>query len=48
MQWAWYVDGGMDGVPPERITAFDGDVELGVGVSLLWTPATRTATTPWC
>jgi hypothetical protein len=38
MQWAWYVDGGMDGVPGERITAFDGDVELGVGVSLLWTP----------
>lgn len=38
MQWAWYVDGGMDGVPPERVTAFDGDVELGVGVSLLWTP----------
>jgi hypothetical protein len=38
MQWAWYVDGGMDGVPPERVAAFDGDVELGVGVSLLWTP----------
>ncbi|WP_405512610.1 hypothetical protein [Streptomyces canus] len=38
MQWAWYVDGGMDGVPAERVTAFDGDVELGVGVSLLWTP----------
>ncbi len=38
LQWAWYVDGGMDGVPDERVTAFDGDVELGVGVSLLWTP----------
>ncbi|WP_336088004.1 hypothetical protein [Nocardia sp. SSK8] len=38
MQWAWYVDGGMDGVPRERLEIFDGDVELGVGVSLLWTP----------
>src|SRR5699024_10532840 len=38
MQWAWYVDGGMDGVPEDRLATFDGDVELGVGVSLLWTP----------
>ncbi len=38
MQWAWYVDDGMDGVPEERLEIFDGDVELGVGVSLLWTP----------
>ncbi|MFE3556191.1 hypothetical protein ACFXKW_15160 [Streptomyces sp. NPDC059193] len=38
MQWAWYVERGMDGVPTERLEAFDGDVELGVGVSLLWTP----------
>lgn len=38
MQWAWYVEGGMDGVPDDRVVAFDGDVELGVGVSLLWTP----------
>ncbi|MFE9786969.1 hypothetical protein ACFYO7_16470 [Nocardia salmonicida] len=38
MQWAWYVDGGMDGVPAERLQVLDGDVELGVGVSLLWTP----------
>ncbi|MEU6128982.1 hypothetical protein ABZ805_07400 [Saccharopolyspora sp. NPDC047091] len=38
MQWAWYVDGGMDGVPAERLEVLDGDVELGVGVSLLWTP----------
>ncbi|MCX4515634.1 hypothetical protein OHA27_36115 [Streptomyces sp. NBC_01619] len=38
MQWAWYVDGGMDGVPEDRVAAFDEDVELGVGVSLLWTP----------
>ncbi|MVU77172.1 hypothetical protein GPX89_07915 [Nocardia sp. ET3-3] len=38
MQWAWYVKDGMAGVPPERLEIFDGDVELGVGVSLLWTP----------
>lgn len=38
MQWAWYVDGGMDGVDPERLVLFDGDIELGVGVSLIWTP----------
>ncbi|WP_351237818.1 hypothetical protein [Streptomyces sp. NPDC002133] len=38
MRWAWYVDGGMEGVPGDRIAAFDADVELGVGVSLLWTP----------
>jgi hypothetical protein len=38
MQWAWYVDNGMDGVPSDRLEIFDGDVELGVGVSLLWTP----------
>jgi hypothetical protein len=38
MQWAWYVDGGMDGVPADRVTVLDGDVELGIGVSLLWTP----------
>ena len=38
MQWAWYVDGGADGVPAERVAAFTGDVELGVGVSLLHTP----------
>ncbi|NLE81587.1 MAG: hypothetical protein GX610_18790 [Rhodococcus sp.] len=38
MQWAWYVDEGMDGVPDERLEIFEGDVELGVGISLLWTP----------
>ncbi|MFD4461224.1 hypothetical protein [Nocardia sp. NPDC058480] len=38
MQWAWYVEHGMDGVPADRLEVFDGDVELGVGVSLLWTP----------
>ncbi|MFD4293213.1 hypothetical protein ACFWQG_08340 [Rhodococcus sp. NPDC058532] len=38
MQWAWYVEDGMRGVPEDRLEVFDGDVELGVGVSLLWTP----------
>jgi hypothetical protein len=38
MQWAWYVEGGLDGVPAESVVTFDGDIELGVGVSLLWTP----------
>lgn len=38
MQWAWYVENGTDGVPEDRLEIFDGDVELGVGVSLLWTP----------
>ena len=38
MQWAWYVEGGMDGVDPRKLLLFEGDVELGVGVSLIWTP----------
>lgn len=38
MQWAWYVHDGMDGVDENRLEVFDGDVELGVGISLLWTP----------
>jgi hypothetical protein len=38
LQWAWYVDGGLDGVAPESVVVIDGDVELGVGVSLLSTP----------
>lgn len=38
MQYSWYVDGGLDGVDREVISSFEGDVELGVGVSLLWTP----------
>ena len=37
-QWAWYVPGGMDGVPEERLALVDGDVELGIGVALLATP----------
>ncbi len=38
MQWAWYVDGGLDGVDPAKFVTFDGDIELGPGIALLWTP----------
>ena len=38
MQWAWYVEGGLDGVDPDKFVAFDGDIELGPGIALLWTP----------
>jgi hypothetical protein len=37
-QWAWYVDGGMDGVPDDRVVLLDGDVEIGKGIAFLWTP----------
>ena len=38
MQWAWYVPGGMDHVIEDNLVLIDGDVELGVGVALAWTP----------
>jgi len=38
MQWAWYVPGGMDGIPEENLVLLDGDVELGLGLAFLWTP----------
>ena len=38
MQWAWYVPGGMDGIPEENLVLLDGDVELGRGLAFLWTP----------
>jgi hypothetical protein len=38
MQWAWYVPGGMDGVPEENLVLLDGDVELGKGVAIVSTP----------
>lgn len=38
MQWAWYVNKGMDGVPEDRLEVFDESIELGEGVALLWTP----------
>lgn len=37
-QWAWYVDGGLDGVPDEKLITFDGDVEIGTGLAFLHTP----------
>ncbi|HEX8074580.1 MAG TPA: hypothetical protein VF545_06320 [Thermoleophilaceae bacterium] len=38
MQWAWYVPGGMDGIPEENMVLLDGDVELGPGLAFLHTP----------
>ena len=38
MQWAWYVPGGMEDVIDDNLVLLDGDVELGVGVALVWTP----------
>jgi hypothetical protein len=38
MQWAWYVPGGMDHAIEDQIVDIDGDVELGEGVALMWTP----------
>ncbi len=38
MQWAWYVEEGIAGVDEDRVVLLDGDVELGKGVALVWTP----------
>jgi hypothetical protein len=38
MQWAWYVEEGLEGVDPEKFVEFSGDIELGPGIALLWTP----------
>jgi len=38
MQWAWYVEGSLEGVDMDTFATFEGDVELGPGVALLWTP----------
>ena len=38
MQWPWYVPGGMDHAIEDQIVEIDGDVELGEGVALMWTP----------
>jgi len=37
-QWAWYVPGGMDDVRTDNLVLVDGDVELGAGCALLFTP----------
>ena len=38
IQADWYCPQALDGVPPERIVAFDGSVQLGRGVALVHTP----------
>jgi hypothetical protein len=38
MQWAWYVADGIKDIPEENVVLIDGDVELGKGVALVWTP----------
>jgi hypothetical protein len=38
LERVWYVPGGTDGVPEERVVLLDGDVWLGQGVALLSTP----------
>src|SRR5687767_5833237 len=38
MQWAWYVPGGLEDVIEDNLVLIDGDVELGRGVALVWTP----------
>jgi hypothetical protein len=38
MQWAWYVEDGIAGVDEDKVVLLDGDVELGRGAALVWTP----------
>ena len=38
MQWAWYVDDGIKDLITDNVVLVDGDVELGKGVALVWTP----------
>lgn len=38
MQWAWYVPDGMRDARTDRLIVVDGDVELGPGVAIVWTP----------
>jgi len=38
MQWAWYVEGGLDKANPGHHIEIEGDVELGHGIALLHTP----------
>ena len=38
MQWAWYVEGGLDKAKPGHHVEIEGDVELGEGVAILHTP----------
>jgi hypothetical protein len=38
MQWAWYVEDGIKDLVTDNVALIDGDVELGKGVALVWTP----------
>jgi hypothetical protein len=38
MQWAWYVRDGIRDLRTDAVILVDGDVELGKGVALVWTP----------
>jgi hypothetical protein len=38
MQWAWYVKDGIKDLVTDNVVLVDGDVELGKGVALVWTP----------
>jgi len=38
MQWAWYVEDGIEGVNEDNVVLLDGDIELGKGVALVSTP----------
>ncbi len=38
IQRHWYVPGGCDGIAPDRLEILDGDVDLGGGLCLLFTP----------
>ncbi len=38
MQRVWYVEGGIDGVPQDRVELLDGDRKLGPGVAIIRTP----------
>ena len=38
MQWAWYVEDGVKDLITDNVVLVEGDVELGKGVALVWTP----------
>ncbi len=38
MQWAWYVADGIKDLITDNVVLVDGDLELGRGVALVWTP----------
>ncbi len=38
MQWAWYVGDGIKDLRTENVVLIEGDVELGKGCALVWTP----------